>query len=270
MEEAAVSTKKKLLICIDGDGTLIPLVLLPDGTIATTHDIIWLAIRQDPSIEHDLEAQWNLVKHLLPIGGAEMWRTVLHKMVDEKHAISFVSYSSFGNYILRRYLEENVGLEKSFIEKNIVFVSYFPPQKKDRNDKRAHIQKAKVALGLEGIDPNDVVLIDDSRKNISAAEQDKHYTILATPDGEHLHALMRLLTFVANEGNQKTGDENLFHSGGSSSSKDLEQLLNYSRKSPSPVIHRGPTPPVNERDILRTSNENILNLDKNLDSLKFN
>ena len=260
MEEApkiTIPAKKRLLFCIDGDGTLIPLIRLPDGTIVTTHDIIWMAIREDPSIEHTPEAQWNLVKHLLPIGGAEMWKKVLRKMVDDGHATSFVSFSSFGKHILPRYLAENVGLEKSFIEENIVVVSFLPPLKKNRNDKRAHIQETKVILHLEDIEDNDVALIDDSGKNIAAAEKDKHYTILATPDGEHLHAMMRLLTFIADQENKNTGDENLFCSGGSSSSKDVEHLLVYSSKSPSPIIGRGPTTPVNERNILKSSGENL-------------
>ncbi|MDX2164056.1 MAG: hypothetical protein SFW07_01410 [Gammaproteobacteria bacterium] len=180
MNEALIEVKDETaLFCLDADGTII------DGH---THNIIWDASKENRSILTNPEEQWNLVKHLPPIGGdSQAWRTLFHTLIKDGHSVAIVSFSSFGKNILPRYLHEIIELEKDFIEKNICVVSFLP---EDQSTKDLHIQHAKEKTGRQNIPANKIILCDDRDQLVWDAIHKAYAGIFATKNGAHIQVLL--------------------------------------------------------------------------------
>jgi len=220
------------LFCIDMDGTIV------DGH---THNIIWNAAQRTPAILQDPEAQWGLVKHLRPIGGGDpaAWRKLFHTLIQDGHSIAITSFSSFGKYIIKRYLNEVIGLDEDFIEKHIRVVSSLP---KDQSTKQPHILRAQKKTGRTNLLPEKIILCDDRFELVWDAIHKKYIGIFATKDGAHIQALLEKsktlkLPKESNQENKSTPySSRTVSPHEESSSGDSLHISPFQDKVPSPYI----------------------------------
>lgn len=182
VNEALLEVKDETaLFCLDADGTII------DGH---THNIILDASKEDRSILKNPEAQWNLVKHLLPIGGnSAAWHTLFHTLAKDGHAIAIVSFSDFGETILPRFLHEIIGLEQDFIHQHICIISFLP---ENQSTKKSHLSLAQEKTRKQHLPPEKIVLCDDRDTLVWDAIRNKYKGVFATHDGTHIHVLLEM------------------------------------------------------------------------------
>lgn len=227
---------------------------------------IWETVRTNE------DHQWLLVKDMRPIGDPQKWHEAFHTLIEDGHDIAMVSFSSFGNHIIPRYLKEIIKLDESFIAKHITVISSLPdlndPTKRNKN---AHMDEAtqKTKSGKNSYLPHEMVLIDDDeRDNIPSARARKFHTIPAQHNGSHIDKILDLSKKIKNPPVVKKENkyERKYLSSSSESSKSpqrpthllsksMEKLLNLSlSRSPSP--QRTPDQPT-QRMALTKSRENI-------------
>ncbi len=167
------------LFCIDADMTII------DGH---THNTIWDAVEKNRGILVDSEAQWDLVKHFHPLGGnPQAWHDLFHTLINDGHSVAIVSFSSFGENILPRYLHNVIGLDKDFIAQHICIISRLP---KNQTTKDGHILEAKEKTGRTNLPPQKIVLCDDKDELVWDAIRRKYAGVFATSNAEHIQVLL--------------------------------------------------------------------------------
>ncbi|KAF5271507.1 hypothetical protein FQR65_LT05127 [Abscondita terminalis] len=186
-----------------------------DGTIVSghTHNAIINAKRKAANPEN-VDA-WETVKNFPIIGAPRDWKNIFEILKQQEHYVTIASFNAYPE-IIPKFLEEKVGLEKDFINKIIMKVK-FPadPQKATKNE---YIQEASDDFIKESGekkdfsgDPKDIILIDDSKKNIKAAREKGYQVIHAEKDASHLTELQKKLLPIVAKPKQLSESELIEH-----------------------------------------------------------
>lgn len=138
---------------------------------------------------HDENRQWELIKSFPQICYRDdnvtiTWKDIIEKMSAQGHQVAIASFSQYP-HIIRRYLQEVVGLTQKMIDD--IFIEAWLPYEMPR-DKNHHIMNIINHIEYKNI-PASIVLIDDSEPNINAALGSQMSVVKATPDGKHLFYL---------------------------------------------------------------------------------
>lgn len=172
---------KKLFAC-DWDYTIVG---------GHTHNTIIKKKAANPNDPEYVNGDWNTVKDIPILGSAAEWKKFFESAIQQDHYVAIVSFNGFKNNI--PLFLENINLDKKVIEK-IDIIAELPEDPKSAN-KNEYIQRAIANAKKEGFSgqPENVYLIDDSRKNIEAAQQAGYQVIHAKKDGSHLIELQNKL-----------------------------------------------------------------------------
>ena len=166
-----------------------------DNTIASqhTHNIIANAEQEHGRLSH--EDQWQLVKDIPPIGSDQQWQELFKTLYKDGHRIAIVSFGQY-EHIIARYLKEIIGLKESFIKDHLKIVSYLPEDPSNAN-KEDHMSQANEEPKLPA---ENIVLVDDSRRNTRHAAVMGHQIIYADESGKHIKETLELSKKIKEQG----------------------------------------------------------------------
>ena len=182
------------LICIDFDETI---------SSGHTHNAIVRAINdayaadfaKNPSANikeiwakllADKDIHWNTAKGIPCVGKSGTWAAMLQILVNDGHQVAITSFNGFP-HIIPRYLKGVLHLPDELIKK-INIVSFTP---EDQSNKNEHIEQAIKDAKLDGIDKKEVILVDDSERNVLAAKKAGYTGIVAkTKLGDHIPKML--------------------------------------------------------------------------------
>src|ERR1043165_14873 len=185
---------KKKLFVFDFDGTIVS---------GHTHNEIIKEKKANPDAPEYINGDWAVVQGFPIIASTDTWKNIFENINQQGHYAAINSFNSFGP-IIPEFLEK-IGLDEDFIKKEIHIIAKFPanPAKENKN---AYIQES-IAKAIEKSgekkdfsgNAEDVILIDDSKKNIEAAKQAGYQVIHAKKDVSHLIELQTKLEELKKE-----------------------------------------------------------------------
>ncbi len=166
-----------------------------DGTIVKghTHNTIVKALNAGKLSDKSATGRWNLVKDFPTVGSSDDWRKIFETLIQQGHSVYIASFNSFGE-IIPIFLNKTIGLTKTDIEQIKIIARL--PNNPNRVDKNEHIKQAITdAQTLKGFSgkATDVIFMDDSLKNIEAADAEGYQVILAKKDASHLSDIKKVL-----------------------------------------------------------------------------
>lgn len=162
-----------------------------DHTIADghTHNTISRAIMCQAVASDDENAQWDIVKGMPALGGANRWKAIFQSLLENGHDLAIASFNSY-SHVIPRFLREVIGLNDAEISR--IFINSWLPSNPRAADKNEHIEQIinhfYPRLG-ERPRRDHVILVDDSSNNILAAEIADFRAIHAKPDLQFLDQL---------------------------------------------------------------------------------
>lgn len=140
-----------------------------------------------------VNSPWEVVHEFSTIGSESDWKEIFENLYQQGHFLSIASFNAY-ELIIPQFLRK-IGLSEELIAQ-IHIIAGLPenPRTANKND---YIQEAIQYVEnycqhnqyTDG-EPLEVIFIDDSKKNIQAAEELGCTTILAKPDGSHLKQLL--------------------------------------------------------------------------------
>jgi len=167
------------IVCIDFDNTVVnghthntitQKISMEKATAQPNNQLDVKSANIPSETESDKLKQWNLVKDFKPRVGAEDWKNLINKLIKEGHTVAMVSFNAF-DHIIETYLERVIGLDPETMKK-IIFNSWLPEEPEDSN-KNKHIDEVVMFAKDLNIEFNDqVMLIDDTRRNTMGAKED--------------------------------------------------------------------------------------------------
>jgi hypothetical protein len=110
------------------------------------------------------------------------WKEVIEGLIDRGHKVVIASFSSFPG-VLKIFLQEVLQLDPIKLE-SIPIVSWLP-EYPDSANKNHHLLQG-ILLAQHSASDGEVVLVDDSQRNLDGARMLGYKIILAMPDGRHL------------------------------------------------------------------------------------
>lgn len=116
------------------------------------------------------------------IGDIQKWRDTLITLASHQ-AVALTSFNAFPQFI-PLFLQQELGLPQQIIDK--IHVEAWLPANAAEADKNQHIERAQAAMFGAANPPHSIMLIDDSMRNIKAAQQAGHVTVLAQNNASHL------------------------------------------------------------------------------------
>lgn len=147
------------------------------------------------AISNEAKAQYELIKHLEPVGKKEDWQAMREEARAAGFELAGLSYGSFPG-ATEIWLQEKLGFECEIVSHNrdqkpieldpdkMTLISYLPVFFDQRKyGKNKHIEQFLKAKGADK-DPDITMrlcLIDDSQNNVSRASSKGYKTILAKP-----------------------------------------------------------------------------------------
>lgn len=167
-----------------------------DGTIASGHVHNTLVAAHDAgSVTKELESQWQYLKQLMeqegqhhPLGSAQEWKNIFETLLKDGHKVAVISFSLFP-LVIHRYLSEVIGLSEE--QSAQVYIYTRLPSNPKTANKNHHIQHALRHFEFHG-DMANVVVVDDSSRNIHGANDLGCTTIMANTGHSHLAEILAL------------------------------------------------------------------------------
>ena len=153
-----------------------------DHTIVNGHTHNWLMEHMTEAVASSPKLQWDLVKHMPPIGSAEQWLALFKQLREAGHQIAIASYGTYGKTIIPLYLREVIGVPQAWLDQ-MPIQSWLPMDSNDNKNK--HISQIIKELQYKDY-MQTIVLIDDSIDILHAARKMGCSVIEATPDAMHL------------------------------------------------------------------------------------
>ncbi|HEY2566206.1 MAG TPA: hypothetical protein VGH95_00645 [Candidatus Aquirickettsiella sp.] len=167
-----------------------------DGTIVSGHTHNTIIKAQNTDDPEYVNGSWAVVHGFPIIGSPNAWKNNFETLNQQGHYMAIASFNGYGS-IISEFLKK-MDLAEEVIEK-INIITGLPADPKTAN-KNEYIQQAiEDAIKESGEkkdfsgDPEDVFLIDDSKKNIKAASEKGYQVIHAKKDGSHLTELQEKL-----------------------------------------------------------------------------
>lgn len=160
-----------------------------DGTIVLGHTHNTIMKSQNPDDPVYVNGPWGKVENFPNIGSADTWKDLFETLNQQGHYLCIASFNAYGS-VIPEFLNK-IGLTEKVIGRiNIIFGLPDDPRTADKNE---YIQQAIAKAQKEGFSGNaeDVILIDDSTKNIQAAEEKRYRVIRAKKDASHLTELKK-------------------------------------------------------------------------------
>lgn len=119
------------------------------------------------------------------IGNAKEWRDAITSLVQDGHQVALTSFTAFKLGPI--FLTELIGLPKEIADK--IHIETWLPENAAQADKNQHIANT-IQKTMGSIDPANVLLIDDSERNIHGAAKAGYRTVLATPHANQVDRLV--------------------------------------------------------------------------------
>jgi len=162
-----------------------------DGTIVSGHTHNTIIRSKNPDAPEYINGPWAAVHDFPIIGSMDTWKNIFESLNQQGHYTAINSFNSYG-HIIPEFLEK-IGLDEDSIKK-VHIIAKLPANPKKEN-KNPYIEESIAKFKDEGFsgNPANVILIDDSRKNIEAAKQAGYQVIHAKKDGAHLIELQKKL-----------------------------------------------------------------------------
>lgn len=137
--------------------------------------------KQTPLYKEFVALQWETLKNVPVYGSAEQWKNIMEAFAKQDWKITIASFTSYDD-ALERYIREIIKPEC-----NITVIGYLPSNP-DYADKNNHIlETTGTACKKE-----DILFVDDSKRNISKANESGCRTILADGKATHVDKLASL------------------------------------------------------------------------------
>lgn len=166
-----------------------------DGTIVSGHTHNSIIRSQNPDDPEYINGPWGVV-HDFPIIGLNDLKNILEVMHQHGHYIAINSFNSYGS-IIPEFLKKIDLSEETIAKINIIAKLPKNPASANKNE---YIQESIKKVQKQGFSGNatDVFLIDDSKKNITAARENGYQVIHAKSDASHLSQLKETLLIEIN------------------------------------------------------------------------
>lgn len=168
-----------------------------DRTIVAghTHNTIIKEKKEHPDTPEYVNRAWSVVEDF-PIIGSNDLKNILEVMHQHGHYIAINSFNSYGS-IIPEFLKKIDLSEETIAKINIIAKLPEDPASANKNE---YIQESIAKVQKEGFSGNatDVFLIDDSKKNITAARENGYQVIHAKSDASHLSQLKETLLIEIN------------------------------------------------------------------------
>lgn len=162
------------------------------------HNLVVVGHRSGQINLADEQSIWEYVKTTPPSMHEQKWKTLLETLIDAGHYVGIATFNEF-KFLVERYLKEAVGLSTEYLEK--IYIEAWLPENPMLADKNRHIA-AILSHFKFPVEPERIILIDDSDYNCLAARKYAKNTITATKGQLHakeLEEIYALSTKFASE-----------------------------------------------------------------------
>lgn len=205
--KASIKALQQIISQID-EGDIESLLIEPQQKLEEVTAELAKQRAQQKNIKENIDAQWELVKHLEPLAGEDItWKDVLTECINEGHYLHIVTFNSYGA-LLPKILEKTFELDAA-TRKQIDIVAFLPSEEDTvKFGKNKHILQGFSKIEgreMTEADAKSSVFVDDSTTNTKLAEEGlKINTINATPRVRgsaryaHLAALQQTVKQFAN------------------------------------------------------------------------